>query len=143
MRQYGGGRLLAQSITMRRVYRPDNQQTQLLLPRLRRPSKWGITVCLVPNDIASRKCCLTYRPPTAPVTVHSSHPHLVYLHPHCDARDTERLLAHRGSFFHFSFERSTGAWSRPCFASNPGYREPNVAHSVSDSIRSTLPCSMQ
>lgn len=34
LHQYGGegGRLLAQSITMRRVCRPDNQQTQLLLP---------------------------------------------------------------------------------------------------------------
>lgn len=42
LRQYGGGRLLAQSITMRRVYQPDNQQTQLLLPRLRRPSKWEL-----------------------------------------------------------------------------------------------------
>lgn len=59
LRQYGGGRLLAQSITMRRVYRADNQQTQLLLPRLRRPSKWGITVRLAPNDIAFRKCYLS------------------------------------------------------------------------------------
>lgn len=42
LRQYGGGRLLAQSITMRRVYWPDNQQTRLLLPRLRRPSKWEL-----------------------------------------------------------------------------------------------------
>lgn len=44
LRQYGGedGRLLAQSITMRRVCRPDNQQTQPLLPRLRRPSKWEL-----------------------------------------------------------------------------------------------------
>lgn len=41
LRQYGGGRLLVQSITMRRVYWPDNQQTQLL-PRLRRPSKWEL-----------------------------------------------------------------------------------------------------
>lgn len=42
LRQYGGGRLLAQSITMRRVYQSDNQQMQLVLPRLRRPSKWEL-----------------------------------------------------------------------------------------------------
>lgn len=59
LRQYGGGRLLAQSITMRRVYRPDNQQTQLLLPRLRRPSKWELrSASRSPNDIAFRKCYL-------------------------------------------------------------------------------------
>lgn len=39
LRQYGGGRLLAQSITMRRVYQSDNQQMQ---PHLRRPSKWEL-----------------------------------------------------------------------------------------------------
>lgn len=42
LRQYGGGRLLAQSITMRRVYQSNNQQMQLVLPRLRRPSKWEL-----------------------------------------------------------------------------------------------------
>lgn len=42
LRQYGGGRLLAQSITMRRVYQSDNQQMQLVLPCLRRPSKWEL-----------------------------------------------------------------------------------------------------
>lgn len=66
--------MLAQSITMRRVYRSDNQQTQLLLPRLRRPSKWELQsasfrMILRPGSVAY--------PPRAPssnlcLSVHSS-----------------------------------------------------------------------
>lgn len=91
---WGGGRLLAQSITMRPVYRPDNQQTQLLLPP--KTKQVGITVCLVPNDIASRKCCHPPRillpPLLAPPCIrqHPSRPCLSLFARHMALGDTNR-----------------------------------------------------
>lgn len=50
----------------------------------------GITICLVPNDIASRKCCVLCHPrPTATrVYVYSSASLLILSSPCCYLRDT-------------------------------------------------------
>lgn len=75
LRQYGGGgRLLAQSITMRRVYQPDNQQTQLLVPCLRRPSKWELQSAPFRMILRPESVAYPPAPSSNPVTPHPSAP---------------------------------------------------------------------